>query len=71
MPPHAADFNMASKPDDILAQLQVARAAYAKNKPGAREQLLNLGHALVSSLELPSEAIQRMGWAEVCVAMTL
>ncbi|KAI2610039.1 putative O-methyltransferase [Hypoxylon fragiforme] len=55
---------MASKPDDILAQLQVARAAYAKNKPGAREQLLNLGHALVSSLELPSEAIQRMGWAE-------
>ncbi|KAI0176482.1 putative O-methyltransferase [Hypoxylon sp. FL1284] len=55
---------MASTPEAILAQLQVAGAAFAEKKPGAREQLLNLGHSLVSSLQLPSEAIQRMGWAE-------
>ncbi len=53
------------KPDTILAQLQAVGTAYAEKKPGAREQLLSLSHALISSLELPSEAIQRMGWAEV------
>ena len=52
-------------PAGIIAQLQAVGAAYAENKPGAREQLLGLSHALISSLELPSEAIQRMGWAEV------
>ena len=40
-------------------------AALAEKTPGAREQLINLSHALIASLELPSEAIQRMGWAEV------
>ena len=56
---------MASQqPEAILSQLQTTGQAYAENKPGAREQLLNLSHALISSLELPSEAIQRMGWAE-------
>ncbi|KAI0888386.1 putative O-methyltransferase [Annulohypoxylon maeteangense] len=55
---------MTSTPEAILAQLQAAGAAYSEKKPGAREQLLNLGYALVSSVELPSEAIQRMGWAE-------
>ncbi|KAI5860697.1 putative O-methyltransferase [Durotheca rogersii] len=55
---------MPSTPEAILAQLQAAGSAYAEKKPGAREQLLNLGYALVSSVELPSEAIQRMGWAE-------
>ena len=52
-------------PEAILAQLQTAGAAYANKEPGAREQLLNLGHALISAVELPSENIQRMGWAEV------
>lgn len=52
-------------PEVILAQLQMTGAAFADNQPGAREQLLSLGHALIASLELPSEAIQRMGWAEV------
>ncbi|KAI0382244.1 putative O-methyltransferase [Hypomontagnella monticulosa] len=55
---------MASTVEAILAQLQAAGSAYAEKKPGAREQLLNLSHALISSVELPSEAIQRMGWAE-------
>ncbi|XXG94868.1 hypothetical protein Hte_001127 [Hypoxylon texense] len=51
-------------PEAILAQLQAAGSAFAEKKPGAREQLLDLGYSLVSSLQLPSEAIQRMGWAE-------
>ncbi|KAK7734306.1 hypothetical protein SLS53_007956 [Cytospora paraplurivora] len=51
-------------PEAILAQLQKTGAAFADKQPGAREQLLNLSHALIASLELPSEAIQRMGWAE-------
>ncbi|KAI1453937.1 putative O-methyltransferase [Annulohypoxylon moriforme] len=55
---------MTSTPETILAQLNNAGSAYAKKEPGARERLLNLGYALVSSVELPSEAIQRMGWAE-------
>lgn len=49
----------------ILAQLQTAGSAYSEQKPGAREQLLNLSNALIAALELPSEAIQRIGWAEV------
>ncbi|KAI1498355.1 putative O-methyltransferase [Biscogniauxia marginata] len=53
-----------SQTEAILSQLQSVGSAYAAKKPGAREQLLNLSHALISSLELPSEAIQRMGWAE-------
>lgn len=60
-----SSLTMSSPPQQILAQLQTVGSAYAQNKPGAREQLLNLSHALISSLELPSEAIQRMGWAEV------
>lgn len=52
------------QPEAILAQIQAVGSAYAEKKPGAREQLLSLSHALISSLELPSEAIQRMGWAE-------
>ncbi|KAK9788263.1 putative O-methyltransferase [Seiridium cardinale] len=53
-----------SSPADILSWLQAAGAAYGENKPGAREQLIDLSHALISSLELPSESIQRIGWAE-------
>lgn len=49
----------------ILTQLQAAGSAYAEQKPGAREQLLSLSNALITSLELPSETIQRIGWAEV------
>ncbi|KAI1330330.1 putative O-methyltransferase [Xylariaceae sp. FL0255] len=48
----------------ILAKLQNVGSSYTRKQPGAREQLIHLCHALVSKLELPSEAIQRMGWAE-------
>lgn len=47
-----------------MCQLQAVGSAYANKKPGSREQLINLCHSLIASLELPSEAIQRMGWAE-------
>ncbi|KAK0621626.1 hypothetical protein B0T17DRAFT_508960 [Bombardia bombarda] len=46
---------MAAQPQDILAQMQAVVAAWADKKPGTREKLMNLGHALISSLELPSE----------------
>lgn len=49
----------------LLAQLQTAGSAYAERKPGAREELLSLSSALTAALELPSETIQRIGWAEV------
>ena len=52
----------------ILQSIQNTATAYADGIPGSREQLLGLSQALISSLELPSEAIQRMGWAEVCDA---
>lgn len=61
---------MSPTPEAILAQLQATGSAYSEKKPGAREQLLNLAHSLISSLELPSEAIQRMGWAEVLIRET-
>lgn len=60
-----------SNPQIILTQLTALGADLAQHKPGVREQLLNLSHALISSLELPCEAIQRMGWAEVsCLLLT-
>ena len=54
-----------SATEAILSQVQRTAKAYAEETPGAREQLLSLSQALTASLELPSEAIQRMGWAEV------
>ncbi|KAF7371026.1 putative O-methyltransferase [Mycena sanguinolenta] len=54
----------ALQPEEIIAELQAVGSAYAEKKPGAREQLLNLSHALIASLELPSETIQRMAFAE-------
>ncbi|KAL9086500.1 MAG: hypothetical protein Q9165_007116 [Trypethelium subeluteriae] len=59
------------QPDVILSQIEKAGNAYLGKQPGSREQLLNLGHALIASLELPSEAIQRIGWAEHLAAMNV
>ncbi|KAB5560189.1 putative hydroxyindole O-methyltransferase [Coniochaeta sp. 2T2.1] len=53
-----------NNPHVILSQLMSAGSDLAQGRPGAREQLLNLSHVLITSLELPSEAIQRIGWAE-------
>lgn len=53
----------------ILAQIQTAGAAHAEQKPGAREHLLSLSSELTAALELPSETIQRIGWAEVSTSL--
>ena len=50
----------------ILDKISIAKQFYLKNEAGARESLIDLSQALIHALELPSEAIQRMGWAEVC-----
>ncbi|CAH0020866.1 unnamed protein product [Clonostachys rhizophaga] len=55
---------MSAESDRILAQLQSVGAEFREKQPGAREQLIKLCRELISSLELPSEAIQRIGWAE-------
>ncbi|KAI8956424.1 putative O-methyltransferase [Daldinia sp. FL1419] len=53
-----------SQVEAILSQLQAAGTSHKANTPGAREKLMSLSYDLISSLELPSEAIMRMGWAE-------
>ena len=50
---------------EVLEQIKNVQEVFLKNEPGSREQLLNLSYALSSALELPSETIQRIGWAEV------
>ncbi|KAI0972145.1 putative hydroxyindole O-methyltransferase [Xylaria arbuscula] len=58
---------MASPSSDvetILSQIQATGTSYAVKQPGAREKLMGLSRDLISKLELPSEAIMRMGWAE-------
>ncbi|KAI9687301.1 MAG: hypothetical protein M1822_002344 [Bathelium mastoideum] len=57
-------MSIPSTADTILLQLQNVAEKYKHHEPGAREELLNLSQALTASLELPSEAIQRLGWAE-------
>ena len=61
--------SLPSHTEAILNEIQGLSKDYAEKKPGAREQMLNLSQALTASLELPSEAIQRMGWAEVRISL--
>ena len=49
----------------ILTAISSAGDSLSQNEPGAREKLLALSYSLSAALELPSEAIQRIGWAEV------
>ena len=53
------------KASAILIRIAAVAQTFEKNEPGARESLIDLSQALIAALELPSEAIQRMGWAEV------
>ncbi|CAG8977285.1 hypothetical protein HYALB_00012977 [Hymenoscyphus albidus] len=48
----------------ILSNISDVAKLLEGNKPGARESLISLSHKLITTLELPSEAIQRIGWAE-------
>ena len=49
----------------LLEDIAATGRSYAQDEPGAREKLLSLTHSLTAAVELPSEAIQRIGWAEV------
>lgn len=51
---------------DILTAIAASTDGLTGQDPGAREELLSLARQLTVALETPSEAIQRMGWAEVC-----
>ena len=58
IPPNAQVSN-------ILEEIIGAGTSYSKHELGAREKLLSLAYSLASAVELPSETIQRIGWAEV------
>ena len=53
----------------VLEAIATAGKAWSQQKPGAREELLTLAHSLTTALETPSEAVQRIGWAEVCLQL--
>lgn len=57
VPPNAQVSNLV---EEIIG----AGTSYSQHEPGAREKLLSLAYSLASAVELPSEAIQRIGWAE-------
>ncbi|KUI53281.1 Demethylsterigmatocystin 6-O-methyltransferase [Cytospora mali] len=48
----------------LIEDIVLAGKGYDNNAPGSRESLLDLSHALVAALELPSEFVQRSMWAE-------
>jgi hypothetical protein len=52
-------------PSEILDGITAARVAFEKNEAGSREALIDYSRALISSLEIPSEFVQRTFWAEV------
>ncbi|KAI9375457.1 putative O-methyltransferase [Aspergillus egyptiacus] len=55
---------MSSSVSSILEQLARAGKAFDNNEAGSRESLIDLGRALVTQLEIPSEFVQRTFWAE-------
>ena len=50
---------------EVLSKITASIEAFTRNEPGAREKLLLHTQHLTATLETPSEAIQRVGWAEV------
>ena len=49
----------------VVREMNTLIGPVNQDQPGAREALLALAHGLIATLETPSEAIQRIGWAEV------
>lgn len=49
----------------LLEEIATTGKSYSQQQSGAREKLLSLANSLAAAVELPSEAIQRIGWAEV------
>ena len=62
---HSSNANSDGRASEILSKIRASTEAFARDEPGAREQLLLLSYQLTAALETPSEAIQRIGWAEV------
>lgn len=58
-------MNALTPASKVLTDINKSTEALSRNEPGARERLLDLSHQLTAVLETPSEAIQRIGWAEV------
>lgn len=52
----------------LLEDITRAGRSYFQHEQGARERLLLLAYSLAAAVELPSETIQRIGWAEVSCA---
>jgi len=52
-------------PEKILDDIVATRAAFDRNEAGSREALIDYSRALIASLEIPSEFVQRIFWAEV------
>ncbi|KAA6411226.1 MAG: Winged helix-turn-helix transcription repressor DNA-binding [Lasallia pustulata] len=48
----------------LLEDSATTGRSYVQDETGTREKLLSLTKSLSAAVELPSEAIQRMGWAE-------
>lgn len=55
----------ATNVSSLIEALVAAGKAYEKNELGAREALIDNSRALATSLEIPSEFLQRSFWAEV------
>lgn len=55
---------VATNVSSLIEALVSAGKAYEKNEPGAREALIDNSRALATSLEIPSEFLQRSFWAE-------
>jgi hypothetical protein len=53
----------------ILEGLAATGKAFESNEAGSREALIDLGRALVTQLEIPSEFLQRTFWAEACTCI--
>ena len=56
---------MASPVSEILDGISSARKAFENNEAGSREALIDYSRSLITSLEIPSDFIQRTFWAEV------
>ncbi len=54
-----------SRVSNLLEDISDVGKSYSQNEPGAREKLLSLAYSLAAAMELLSETIQRISWAEV------
>ncbi|KAI0141804.1 putative hydroxyindole O-methyltransferase [Xylariaceae sp. FL1272] len=60
-----------SSVSSILQRIATAGKGYGESEPGSREELIDLSHRLIASLEIPSEFLQRSFWAEPAKSATI